>query len=124
MSGQRQVNVRSTSGVRQSGQRQVNVKSQSELDFGGRETCCLYVYSNTNITLFFCREEYARQFGFMGEQLVEELGKGHHSGDVANLPPQFSSQPQYSRNVRQKRKLRKTQGSILLDLALSVFRTD
>ena len=84
--------------------------------------CLLY---NTYVTLsFFCREEYARQFGFMGEQLVEELGKGHHSGDVANLPPQFSSQPQYSRNVRQKRKLRKTQGSILLDLALSVFRTD
>merc|ERR1712024_393343 len=65
------------------------------------------------------REEYARQFGFMGEHLVEELGKGHHSGDVANLPPQFSSQPQYSRNVRQKRRLRKTQGQVLLNLALS-----
>ena len=69
------------------------------------------------------REEYARQFGFMGEHLVEELGKGHHSGDVANLPPQFSPQPQYSRNVRQKRRLRRTQGQVLLNLALSVFNT-
>ena len=28
--------------VRGSGECQVNVKSQSELDFGGRETCCVF----------------------------------------------------------------------------------
>ena len=40
--GERQVNVRGTSG-----ECQVNVKSQSELDIGGRETFLFYVLSNS-----------------------------------------------------------------------------
>ena len=52
----------------------------------------------------FCyREEYARQFGYMGERLVEELGKGHHGPDVANPPSQYTPQHQ---NTRQRRKIR------------------
>merc|ERR1711963_111270 len=49
------------------------------------------------------REEYARQFGQMGERLVEELGKGHHGPDVANLPPQLAPRPH---TVRQRRKVK------------------
>ena len=51
----------------------------------------------------YFREEYARQFGQMGERLVEELGKGHHGPDVANLPPQLAPRPH---TVRQRRKVR------------------
>ena len=55
----------------------------------------------------FCyREEYARQFGYMGERLVEELGKGHHGPDVANLPPRLAPRPAQPYTVRRRRKAR------------------
>jgi len=56
------------------------------------------------------REEYTRQFGFMGEHLVEELGRGHQGSGVANPPPQFTPQPG---NVRPRRRIR----DILFDIA-------
>ena len=58
-------------------------------------------------TLYFGRAEYARQFGPMGDHLVEELGKGHHGqGDVAHQAPHHLQPQPHHPSLRQRRRIR------------------